>query len=124
MNQPEACRGTGTWPGRASGSSNPILPAAGPSGGWPCEPEPLSRLGHVPVRELFTDAWGHPTPPLKLLSACCHFAVVYRRSPVGLPWPGSVASDPRWGVALNRLLQQLAWDAVTRHPLSGVRADR
>ena len=74
--------------------------------------------------DLFTDAWGHPTPPLKLLSACCHFAVVYRRSPVGLPWPGSVASDPRWGVVLNRPLQQLAWDAVRRHPLSGVRADR
>lgn len=24
---------------------------------------------------------------------------------------------------LNRLLQELAWDAVTRHPLSGVRLD-
>jgi len=24
---------------------------------------------------------------------------------------------------LNRLLQELAWDAVTQHPLSGVRLD-
>jgi hypothetical protein len=72
--------------------------------------------------ELFTDAWGHPSPPLRVLSACCHFAVIYGRSPVGLPLPELLASDPRWGTDLNGLLQQLAWDAVTQHPLSGVGA--
>jgi hypothetical protein len=70
--------------------------------------------------ELFTDAWGHPSPPLQLLSAYGHFSVIYGRSPVGLPLPSVLASNPNWGVALNRMLQQLAWDAVTRHPLSGV----
>jgi len=59
---------------------------------------------------------------LRFLSAYCHFAVIYRRSPIGLPLPSVLGSNPAWGDALNRLLQQLAWDAVTRHPLSGVKA--
>lgn len=69
--------------------------------------------------DLFTDAWGHPTPPLRVLAAYCHFAVIYRRSPEGLPAPAALAGKPAWGDALNRLLQQLAWRAVERHPLSG-----
>ena len=70
--------------------------------------------------DLFTDAIGHATPPLQWLTAYCHFAVIYRRSPVGLPCPPelSKAAD---GEALNRLLQQLAWDTVKAHPLSGLR---
>lgn len=72
--------------------------------------------------DLFTDAWGHPTSPLKALSAYCHFAVIYRRSPVGLPPPSVLAGKPEWDDTFNRLLQQLAWDAVTCHPLSGVGA--
>ncbi|MDD5678806.1 MAG: hypothetical protein PHW60_12590 [Kiritimatiellae bacterium] len=71
--------------------------------------------------DLFTDAWGHPSPPLQLLSAYCHFSVIYRRSPVGLTWPGVVARKPGWGPRLNRLLQQLAWESVTHHPLSGIK---
>jgi len=72
--------------------------------------------------DLFTDAIGHARPPLQALVAYCHFAVVYRRSPVGLPIPGVLekANHPEWDAKLNRLLQELAWDAVTRHPLSGV----
>jgi hypothetical protein len=67
--------------------------------------------------DLFGDWWGHPKAPLSLLSAYCQYAVIYRRSPVGLPIPphGGI-KDP----ALNLLLQQLAWDAVTHNPLSGV----
>jgi hypothetical protein len=68
--------------------------------------------------ELFTDSWGHPTPPVMALATYCHFAVIYRRSPVGLPIPGVIAN---WNEQLNRLLQELAWDAVIHHPLSGVR---
>src|ERR1041384_4663974 len=30
---------------------------------------------------LFSDMWGHPAPPLKVLAAYCHYAVIYRRSP-------------------------------------------
>jgi hypothetical protein len=72
--------------------------------------------------ELFTDKLGHPQAPLQALGAYCHFAVIYRRTPVGLPMPLvlSNAHRPQWDAALNALLQQLAWDAVIHHPLSGV----
>ena len=100
--------------------------------------------------DLFRDPWGHPQPPLAVLSGYCHFAVIYRRSPIGLPVPQDliryrrIISDvglrkPGWRPSpdevakaqslsenekedLNRLLQELAWDAVTKHPLSGVKA--
>jgi hypothetical protein len=100
--------------------------------------------------DLFRDSWGHAQAPLTLLSGYCHFAVIYRRSPVGLPVPEELAkyrritSDvslrkPGWRPSpeelakaesltesekekLNRLLQELAWNAVTHDPLSGVKA--
>ncbi len=84
--------------------------------------------GQVPglstQQDLFTDAIGHARPPLQALVAYCHFAVIYRRSPVGLPLPAVLAraNNPNWDEKLNRLLQELAWDAVTHHPLSGVAA--
>ena len=72
--------------------------------------------------DLFTDATGHGKPPLKVLVAYCNYAVIYRRSPVGLPVPNELRSAKLGDQEepLNRLLQELAWDAVTRHPLSGV----
>jgi hypothetical protein len=71
--------------------------------------------------DLFTDAIGHAKPPLQALVAYCHFAVIYRRTPVGLPKPAVLAkADDK----LNRLLQELAWDAVIQHPLSGVKATK
>jgi hypothetical protein len=75
--------------------------------------------------DLFTDATGHGTPPLKALVGYCNYAVLYRRSPVGLAVP-AILKEAKLGdqeEPLNRLLQELAWDAVTRHPLSGVRLD-
>ncbi len=69
--------------------------------------------------DLFTDPIGHATPPLQWLTAYCHFAVIYRRTPVGLPCPAALSKDAQ-GEALNRLLQELAWEAVKAHPLSGV----
>ncbi len=71
--------------------------------------------------ELFTDPIGHPRDHVKALAAYCHFAVIYGRSPVGLPAPAAIARLPESG-KLNALLQKLAWDAVTQHPLSGVKA--
>jgi hypothetical protein len=73
--------------------------------------------------DLFTDAIGHAKPPLQALVAYCHFAVIYNRSPVGLPIPAVLekANHPEWDAKLNRLLQELAWEAVTQHPLSGVK---
>jgi hypothetical protein len=79
--------------------------------------------------ELFKDNWGHATPPLELLSGYCHYAVIYRRSPVGLPWPDPEEDNkhnhslPKVDEKLNRLLQELAWDAVKQNPLSGVRLE-
>lgn len=101
--------------------------------------------------DLFRDNWGHPQPPLQVLAGYCHFAVIYRRSPVGLPVPKELAGyrrivtdvglrKPGWRPSkedlaaarplseqdqkdLNRLLQELAWDAVKQHPLSGLRTE-
>jgi hypothetical protein len=60
-------------------------------------------------QDLFRDNWGHPQMPVKVLSAYCFYACMYQRSPVGLP---PVAS---WGLdeKLIRILQELAWDAVS-----------
>lgn len=72
--------------------------------------------------DLFTDAIGHAKPPLQTLVIYCHYAVTYRRSPIGLPVP-SVLTRAKLENAdkLNRLLQEIAWDAATSHPLSGVK---
>ncbi|MBI3855398.1 MAG: hypothetical protein HY293_06880 [Planctomycetes bacterium] len=72
--------------------------------------------------ELFTDGIGHVRAPIQLLNGYCHYAVIYRKSPVGLPVPGVLAKAKLEDEEkVNRLLQELAWDAVTKHPLSGVK---
>ena len=72
---------------------------------------------------LFTDNWGHATAPLKVLASYCHYAVIYRRSPVGLPMPPELEQNKEFAIpALNRLLQELAWDAVIHNPSTGVSA--
>lgn len=74
--------------------------------------------------ELFRDNWGHALEPLQILSSYCHYAVIYRKSPVGLPVPAAfstlkdMSDDDR--AKLNTLLQQIAWDTVSSHPMSGV----
>jgi hypothetical protein len=74
--------------------------------------------------ELFSDAIGHVHGPVQALNGYCHFAVIYRKSPVGLPLPGVLAKEKLEDEdkqKLNRLLQELAWEAVLSHPLSGVK---
>lgn len=74
--------------------------------------------------DLFRDNWGHALLPLQLLSSYCHFAVIYRQSPVGLPLPlafrtlKNMSDDDK--AKLNTLLQQIAWDTVSAHPMSGI----
>lgn len=70
--------------------------------------------------QLFRDDHGHPSPPLALLVTYCHFAAIHQRSPVGLPVPASIQDLPQ-AEELNRVMQQIAWDAVTSYPLSGVK---
>ena len=71
--------------------------------------------------QLFIDPLGHPNAVIQTLSAYCYLAVIYHRNPIGLPVPQQLA---KWKSAakLNRLLQTLAWNAVTSHSLSGVKA--
>jgi hypothetical protein len=84
--------------------------------------------GQVPglktQEDLFTDPTGHGTVPLQVLVAYCHYGVIYRRSPVGLPVPAVLekAKNPDWDAKLNKVLQTVAWEAVVQHPLSGVQA--
>lgn len=72
--------------------------------------------------DLFRDPLGHPQPPLAALVTYCHFATIYGRSPVGLPVPAELKANPK-AEELNLLLQKIAWEAVTRYPMSGVKAD-
>ena len=75
--------------------------------------------------ELFRDNWGHANPPLQILSSYCHYAVIYRQSPVDLPVPQTfkllkeMSDDDK--AKLNTLLQQIAWDTVNTHPMSGIK---
>ena len=72
--------------------------------------------------DLFTDPLGHGKPPLQALVAYVNYATIYRRNPVGLPVP-VILKSAKLGdqeEPLNRLLQELAWEAVVAHPLSGV----
>lgn len=74
--------------------------------------------------DLFRDTWGHAKAPLMALSGYCHFAVIYRRSPVGLAVPRLLKNDKTIAEAdkepLNRLLQEIAWLTVGNHKLTGV----
>jgi hypothetical protein len=75
--------------------------------------------------DIFTDAIGHVKAPVQALNAYCHYAVIYRKSPVGLPVPAVMtkSKEPFPDEKLNRLLQELAWEAVIAHPLSGVKVE-
>jgi len=61
--------------------------------------------------DLFTDDIGHPTPPLTVLVAYCHFVALFERSPVGLPIPEVLSQLPE-ADALNQALQEIAWSAL------------
>jgi hypothetical protein len=80
------------------------------------------KAGEVPgvttQKSLFMDSWGHPGTVVKVLAVYCHFAVIYRQSPQGLPTPSQLTGFSN-AAALNALLQDLAWNAVIKHPLSG-----
>ncbi|MBS0206876.1 MAG: hypothetical protein JSS49_28715 [Planctomycetes bacterium] len=79
--------------------------------------------GLMVQEDLFTDELGHGKPPLMALVGYCNYAVIYRRSPIGLPVP-AILKRAKLGEheeRLNRLLQELAWDAVVQHPLSGLK---
>ena len=84
--------------------------------------------GEVPgIKEqaaLFRDNWGHAQAPLQILSSYCHYVVLYRRSPAGLPVPAALRAlkdvSDEDKAKLNALLQQIAWDTVSQHSLTGL----
>jgi hypothetical protein len=69
--------------------------------------------------QLFIDKIGHPAAPLIALNAYVHFAVLYGRSPVGLPMPSvlkrALAKYPKFDDASNKALQELAWNTVINY---------
>jgi hypothetical protein len=71
--------------------------------------------------EVFADFIGHPTPPVIALNTYVHFAVLYNRSPIGLPIP-NVLLNAGGTEEMNHKLQEIAWDIVSNYPASGVTA--
>jgi hypothetical protein len=84
----------------------------------------LILAGKVPgitkQSEIFADAGGHGKNPVIALVTYCTFACIYSMSPVGLndSQPELDKIDP----GLKAVLQRVAWEAVTAHPMSGVKA--
>jgi hypothetical protein len=78
--------------------------------------------GEVPgvtkQEEIFADAMGHPRTPIVNLVTYVWFAAMYRQSPIGLNALVDQA-DPS-SAARERMLQQIAWNAVVSEPMSGV----
>jgi hypothetical protein len=71
--------------------------------------------------ELFTDPIGHAKTSIMALATYCNFACIYGRSPVGLD-DGDRELD-RIHPGLRSILQEIAWETVTAHPMSGVTKD-
>jgi hypothetical protein len=69
--------------------------------------------------EIFRDGIGHPQQPLANVVTYVWFAAMYRESPVGLQ--ALVKKDDPTSAAREKLLQQIAWNAVVAEPMSGVK---
>jgi hypothetical protein len=73
--------------------------------------------------DLFADEIGHAKAPQEVLVAYVYYALIYERSPAGLPLPTRLGNATAEREKLNALLQEIAWQAVTTHPQSGVKAE-
>lgn len=80
--------------------------------------------GIVNQSALFRDGLGHGLAPIDVVTAYCHFAVIYGQNPVGLPVPDALKAANLGDnlEKVNRALQECAWEAVTAEPMSGVRS--
>jgi hypothetical protein len=72
--------------------------------------------------ELFRDPISHPTAPLEALNTYLHFAAIYRQSPVGLPTSSLLKKGKKYDDKTDRVLQEMAWETITKYPYSGVTA--
>jgi hypothetical protein len=64
---------------------------------------------------------GHTNSTVAVLNGYCHYAVIYGRTPVGLPAPAALTGLGDNKEKTNRILEEIAWEAVTNEPLSGVK---
>jgi hypothetical protein len=69
--------------------------------------------------DIFRDAMGHPNTPVANVVTYTWFAAMYRESPIGLKSLVD-ANDPN-SPKRERMLQQIAWNAVVGEPMSGVK---
>ncbi len=67
--------------------------------------------------KLFRDPIGHGNGQVMALASYCNFAAIYRMSPVGLNLAERGLDD-----AQHAILQQIAWEMVSKYPYSGVSA--
>ncbi len=67
--------------------------------------------------QLFRDSIGHGNGQIMVLAAYCNFAAIYRMSPVGHKAPERSVTDEQ-----HAILQQLAWDVVSKDPYAGIAA--
>jgi hypothetical protein len=76
--------------------------------------------GFAKQSEMFTDDLGHAKAPVGVLTAYCHFVVIYDRPPFDLPVPAALKGPD--GEKMNKVLQECAWEAVLAEPACGVTA--
>lgn len=69
--------------------------------------------------DIFRDGMGHPKTPLANLVTYAWFAAMYRESPIGLK--SLIDSSDPTSAPRERMLQQIAWNAVIAEPMSGVK---
>ncbi len=67
--------------------------------------------------KLFRDPIGHGNGQVMALAAYCNFAAIYRVSPVGLKLGERGVDD-----AQHAILQQIAWETVSKYPYAGIAA--
>ena len=103
-----------------------LIPAGQVMARFVREVEARGGVGPVKTRQdLFSDNI-HFNDLGAYLVALTHYAVLYQKSPLGLPHTllradGSAATDP--GPEAGLLMQKIVWDVVTGYAPSGVRRD-
>ncbi|MGC3971326.1 MAG: hypothetical protein QM775_29495 [Pirellulales bacterium] len=65
--------------------------------------------------ELFRDPIGHGLGPIMALAAYCNYAAIYKTSPEGL-----TMTLPDVTPEQHKVLQQIAWEMVSKYPYAGV----
>jgi hypothetical protein len=66
--------------------------------------------------EIWSDAMPHAGAHVMALSGYCHFAAIYRMSPVGL----KISRFKEITDEQHAILQRIAWDVVSQHPYAGI----